>query len=423
MFRNKSKLVHPLQDGFNFLLLPANYQIVMPILNRIPAFIFIVFLFASCSKNNSDGSTEPSIKSISPTTVKKGDIITVLGKNLLKDISHTSLLINGKQAQITMSTNDSIKGIVPAMAGAGIVSLQVGNKSYDGPPCAYEYKVTVTTIAGSGNVGSSDGYSTQASFNCPWGIAANTNGDLFIADCYNRLIRKISAADNYVSSYTIPTYVNGSTFYSPYNIAIDTITQNVYVTDFNTHLMKMTPSGSMNVIYSDVMPLTGIAVDPTSTHLYVSNNTKGTIVRLDMDGKNIFPFVANLVTPRNIIFNNKGQMFVAAYPGPIYQIGSNGAATPIGTGTQFSGWEIATDTSGNFYLADHFNNCIRMLDRSGNSKIIAGSGQAADIDGVGLQASFNGPQGLTIDTKGNLYVTTYNYNTAGGNKVRKVMVE
>jgi len=116
-------------------------------------------------------------------------------------------------------------------------------------------------------------------------------------------------------------------------------------------------------------------------------------------------------------------MFVAAYPGPIYQISSNGIATAIGTGTQFSGWEIATDALGNFFLADHFNNCIRMIDKFGNSRTIAGSGQAADIDGVGLQAAFDGPQGITIDTKGNLYVTTYNYNTATGNKVRKIVLE
>jgi len=44
------------------------------------------------------------------------------------------------------------------------------------------------------------------------------------------------------------------------------------------------------------------------------------------------------------------------------------------------------------------------------------------VDGVGLNASFNGPQGLTIDKAGNLYMTTYNYETASGNKIRKITV-
>ena len=54
---------------------------------------------------------------------------------------------------------------------------------------------------------------------------------------------------------------------------------------------------------------------------------------------------------------------------------------------------------------------------------IAGNGVAADTDGIGLDASFNGPQGITIDAAGNLYVTTFNYNTNGGNKVRKITFE
>ena len=64
-----------------------------------------------------------------------------------------------------------------------------------------------------------------------------------------------------------------------------------------------------------------------------------------------------------------------------------------------------------------------MIDSKGNVSVIAGSGAASDIDGIGLQASFNGPQGLTIDSHGNLYVTTYNYQTNGGNKVRKITFE
>ena len=390
--------------------------------------VFCAVGMIGCSKHNDSSPTEPpqvivTISSIAPSTVKGGDIISVFGKNLSKDPVHTSLFINGKQAEITLSSNDSIKAIVPIKAGSGTVTLKIGDQSYDGPVCNYEYKVTVTTIAGNGNVGAADGPGLQSSFNCPWGIASNKQGDLLIADCYNRLIRKIIAPDYSVSTYVIPTLINGQNFYSPYNIAVDTATQNMYVTDFNRHLMKMTASGQMDVIYTDSMPLAGVAVDPSNTHLYVSNNTRGTIVRLDLYSQNIVPFASNLTTPRNIIFNNKGQMFVAAYPGPIYQISSYGIATPIGTGTQFSGWEIATDTLGNFFLADHFNNNIRMIDKFGNSKIIAGSGEGADVDGIGLQAAFDGPQGITIDTKGNLYVTTYNYNTAAGNKVRKIVLE
>jgi hypothetical protein len=82
------------------------------------------------------------------------------------------------------------------------------------------------------------------------------------------------------------------------------------------------------------------------------------------------------------------------------------------------------DTIGNIYEADHFNNNLRLIEAStGNIYTIAGSGTAADIDGIGLNASFNGPQGLTIDDNGVLYLTTYNYDTGGGNEIRKITVQ
>ena len=81
------------------------------------------------------------------------------------------------------------------------------------------------------------------------------------------------------------------------------------------------------------------------------------------------------------------------------------------------------DAWGNFYEADHVANTIKIIEKSGHVVTIAGSGAAEDIDGVDLRAAFNGPQGLTIDKEGILYVTTYNYATAGGNKLRKVVIE
>jgi hypothetical protein len=60
---------------------------------------------------------------------------------------------------------------------------------------------------------------------------------------------------------------------------------------------------------------------------------------------------------------------------------------------------------------------------TGNSFVIAGSGTARGVDGIGLIAGFNGPQGLCIDDNGVLYMTTFNYDTNGGNRVRKITIQ
>jgi len=315
---------------------------------------------------------------------------------------------------VNLFTNDSIKATVPLNAGSGKVKINTNAKTYIGPEFTYNYQVVVTTIAGTGQTGATDGSGANASFNCPWGITADDNGDLYIADCYNRLIRKIAGTSSEVSTMMIPSSLS---FFSPYNLTIDKRSKSLYVTDFNSHLMKVDGQGNMTTIFEDVMPLAGIALSPDN-HLYVGNNSTGNIFRLDTTGLNKTNFSAGIVTPRNIVFDKNNTMYIAAYG--IYKMNTDGSFTITVSPTQFHGWEIAVDSIGNFFEADYFNNVIRKIEPNGTITIIAGSGNALDQDGIGVQASFNGPQGITIDKEGNLYVTTYNYNNKSGNKVRKI---
>ena len=50
----------------------------------------------------------------------------------------------------------------------------------------------VTTWAGNGGAGSANGRGMAASFNGPYGVAVDANENVFVADCNNNLIRKIS---------------------------------------------------------------------------------------------------------------------------------------------------------------------------------------------------------------------------------------
>jgi DNA-binding beta-propeller fold protein YncE len=389
------------------------------------AALLLAGLLSACSKAANDGSPigGPSptkntvqITSTAAESVHGGDTVTIYGKHL--PTSSFTLTLNSRLLKIIAATVDSILGVVPKMAGSGTIVLEVANDTVKGPVCTYNYQVVVSTIAGNGTVGTASGPALGSSFNCPWGITADANGDLYIADCYNRLLRKYSAAPASISTIAIPDTLP---FYSPYNIALDRVTHNLYVTDFNLHLAKVHPDNSFTLLYNDSMPNTGIALGPDG-FLYMSNNTYGTIIRLDTNGNNRTLFGTNIITPRNLIFDKAGNLYVAALG--IYEITPQDVQSQIYGALGFEGWEIARDTLGNIYEADHFNNVLRMIEASsGNVLTIAGSGNPADVDGTGLNASFNGPQGLCIDDSGALYMTTFNYNTNGGNEVRKITIQ
>ncbi|WP_267476913.1 NHL repeat-containing protein [Xanthomonas arboricola] len=70
---------------------------------------------------------------------------------------------------------------------------------------------------------------------------------------------------------------------------------------------------------------------------------------------------------------------------------------------------IAFDTAGNLYIADTGNHAIRKRTPQGMVTTLAGDGSAGFRDGAAAQARFNGPIGVAVDAQGRVYVAdTYN---------------
>src|SRR5215216_1665629 len=90
--------------------------------------------------------------------------------------------------------------------------------------------------------------------------------------------------------------------------------------------------------------------------------------------------------------------------------GSEGFADGAGASASFNTPSaLALGPDGNLYVADTGNNRIRKITPDGKVSTVAGEGTAGYVDGPAATAQFNGPVGLTVSSGGDIYVAdTYN---------------
>ena len=97
--------------------------------------------------------------------------------------------------------------------------------------------------------------------------------------------------------------------------------------------------------------------------------------------------------------------------------GVPGSADGTGSTARFNSPSLnAMDSTGNIYVGDSLNNTIRKVTPAGVVTTLAGlAGARGSADGTGSAARFNQPQGVALDSAGNVYVADY-----GNFTIRKV---
>ncbi len=268
----------------------------------------------------------------------------------------------------------------------------------------------VTTLAGSGSEGGTDGTGSAASFNYPVGITSDGT-NLYIADTLNSTIRKIVIATGVVTTFAgrkaLPGSADGvgtaASFTFPNGIISDGT--NLYVADsVNSTIRKIV------IATGAVTTVAGMTATPGST------DGTGTAARfrfpfdLASDGTNLY------IADNN---NNAIRKIVIATGVVTTLAGSGWEFFPDGTGSAaiFGAPTGITSDGRNLYVADTESNKIRkVVIATAVTTTLAGSGSQDDDDGTGMAASFFSPSGITGDGT-NLYVSDTN-----NHKIRKIVI-
>jgi sugar lactone lactonase YvrE len=325
----------------------------------------------------------------------------------------------------------------------------------------------VSTLAGlAGNGGSADGTGNGARFNFPYGVAVDSAGNAYVADSGNNTIRKITPARavttlaGLAGSFGSADGVGSiARFGFPVSVAADNA-GNVYVADSSNHtIRKITPSrvvstlaglagsaGSANGTGSAARfnNPSGVAVD-SGGNVYVGDRGNNTIRKItpvgvvstlaglagssgSTDGNGS---AARFTEPQGVAVDNAGNVYVTDTDNhtirkitPVGAVttlaglaGSSGSANGTGSAARFAfPQDVAVDSSGNVYVADSSNNAIRTITPAGAVSTLAGvAGTFGSEDGISNDARFDGPSGVAVDNKGNVYVAEYFNST-----IRKV---
>ncbi len=273
--------------------------------------------------------------------------------------------------------------------------------------CISAHAQLITTYAGTGVLGFSGdaGPATMADFNGMLGLTSDRNGNLYIADRYNHRVRKVDLTG------VITTFAGtGSAGHSgdggpataaelntPIVLAADTA-GNIYVGETGYEcIRKITPLGIITTI-------AGTAIGSG----YSGDGGPATDASIGIDyglctdraGNVYFSDITNHVVRK---IDNAGIITTFAGNGVMGFSGDGGLATSA----QLSGPNgLSSDTAGNIYIADVANNRVRVVNTSGTISTFAGTSFGYSGDGgPATAAQFNGPSGVAADDFGNVYIT------------------
>ena len=273
------------------------------------------------------------------------------------------------------------------------------------PSCIWN----VTSLAGSATASLVNGVGTTALFRLPRGVTSGAPGTIFVADSSNHVIRQVQTDSGVTSTLAGSGGAAwgdgtglGASFSSPFGLAWDPSSGDVYVADTGNHrVRRVSPTGATTTV-------------------------AGTGAAAMSDGEGAASMLSSpqgiAVSPAGIVFvadtgNNRIRMISPS--STTTTLAGTGLSTPFSDGTSSATFSspggLVVGPDGVIYVCDTGNNRIRAVSALGEVSTFAGSGAAARVDGVGTLAAFSGPASLSFLPNGNLLVVD-----AGSSLVRSI---
>ncbi len=278
---------------------------------------------------------------------------------------------------------------------------------------------TFTTFAGLAGTGSADGVGTAAQFANPQSVTVDSAGNVFAADTGNHTIRKITPAGVVTTIAGLAKNQgnadgtnSGARFSGPSGLTMDEA-GNLYVADVGFRkIRKIAPMGTNWIVTSIAGGVQG-SMDGTNGE--ASFNLPTDVAR-DAAG-NLYVTDASSHTIRKITPMGTNWV-VTTIAGLANDPGNTNGPGHLARFRSPNG--IVVDSSGNLLVADMQNNVIRRLEFVGSewvvSTIVGFAGVQGHEDGTNDAARFSSPSRVTIDNAGTIYVTESSYA-----KVRKIV--
>lgn len=408
-----------------------------------------------------------------PGTERYGAVCFTIGENGYVTTGWNYSGLNDLWQYNTVAESWSQKTSLPASERYVAASFSIGNKGYLGlggnnagaladvweyseaaivplPSMGFE-PIAVTTLAGTGEAGFSNGAGSSAKFFSPSSVVCDKSGNIYVADKLNHRIRKVSP-DGFVTTFAgngqqglIDGAGTAASFSNPAAVAIDAV-GNLYVADqSNNAIRKISPTGYVTTIAGNgaagfvngngaearFNSPKGVTIDHNG-FIFVADGNR-VIRKITPDGQvstyagsGISGSVdgpaagAQFTGPIQVAADLAGNLYVTDVYGPLRKISTAGIVSTLWTNYVGAFNEgVVCDSSGNVYVSTtvNGNTCyIFKLTKTGNAQVVAG-GVTGFLDSTGAEARFTWPAGIAFDQAGNLYVAD-----AGNSRIRKMSI-